>query len=336
MRGAAVPVRAAATLVALAGAVLPTRLPAQEPGIVTALDTTTITVGDRLTLEATVEHAPDAFVLWPDSLDLAPFEVIEVDTLPASRSGGRAMSARRVVLTAFELGTLELPPLIARIVSAEGDTTRVASDRWRVEVVSVGLDEEGGIREIRGPRSMPVGLGAFLPWLVVALALGALGWWWLRRGGAVAEESAAATHLERPPDEVALEALGALEAADLPGRGELKRFHVEVSDIVRSYLERRLGVPALESTTGELLAMLTTARVGPEVPREVRRDLRLLLERCDLVKFAKFEPSADESRELVPLARSIVERTRPAPPETDAPADVAPAAEVESPAGGAA
>jgi len=308
----------AATLLLPAGPALPAGLLAQEPRIVTSLDTTTITVGDRLTLDAIVEHAPDAAILWPDSLDLAPFEVIAVDTLPEGRGGGRARSGFRIFVTAFELGALEIPPLTARVVSAEGDTTSVSSDRWRVEVVSVGLDEEGGIREIRGPRSIPIGVWGLFPWLAGVLLVALLTWWWLRRRGGPSEAPTVAATPARPAHDVALEALATLEAADLPGRGEIKRFHVEVSEIVRIYLERRYGVPALETTTRELMTALQTPHATGEVPSDVRHDLRRLLERCDLVKFAKYEPPPEASRELVPLARAIVERTRPAPPEPDA------------------
>lgn len=310
---------AAATLLLPAGSALPAELLAQEPRIVTSLDTTTITVGDHLTLDAIVEHASDAAVLWPDTLELSPFEVLAVDTLPGERTAGRMRSGLRIRLTAFELGTLEIPPFTARIVPGPGDTAVVSSDGWRVEVVSVGLDEEGGIREIRGPRSIPIGVRSLLPWLAGVLLVGLLTWWWLRRRGEPSEAPTVAATPARPAHDVALEALATLEAADLPGRGEIKRFHVEVSEIVRVYLERRYGVPALETTTRELMTALETPHAAGEVPSDVRDDLRRFLERCDLVKFAKHEPPLAASRELVPLARSIVERTRPAPPEPDAP-----------------
>jgi len=38
-----------------------------------SVDTTLVTVGDRITLTVQVEHPEDATVLWPDSLDLSPF-----------------------------------------------------------------------------------------------------------------------------------------------------------------------------------------------------------------------------------------------------------------------
>ncbi|HSM61708.1 MAG TPA: hypothetical protein VK849_12960, partial [Longimicrobiales bacterium] len=39
--------------------------------------------------------------------------------------------------------------------------------------------------------------------------------------------------------------------------------------------------------------------------------LRAFLERCDLVKFAKLRPPEDASRQILAVARAIVEETRP-------------------------
>lgn len=281
-------------------------LAAQGPEIRTRVDTTVLTVGDRVHLTLEVEHAPGATVEWPDSLDVRPFEVLEARPLEPVTEGGRVGSRLRLTLTTFELGELEIPPIPVRVVAPDGSETVVESDAWGVEVVSVGLDEGGSIRAIKGPLSIPLRLVSLLPLLLALLALAGAGWWvWRRRGGGE-EETRASPILPRPPHEVAYEALDRLEAEDLPGRGEIKRFHVEISEIVRRYVESRFRIQALEMTTGELLAALGRRGVEGAVLEHVRG----VLERCDLVKFAKHRPSAEASRELLPLARELVDESR--------------------------
>ena len=90
-RGAAIWIWAGLAVAAL---VFPTPAAAQElpapPSLRVAVDTTTTTVGGRLHLTVAVEHAPEATVDWPDSLDLAPFEVLEAVVQPTTVADGRA------------------------------------------------------------------------------------------------------------------------------------------------------------------------------------------------------------------------------------------------------
>ena len=126
----------------------------------------------------------------------------------------------------------------------------------------------------------------------------------------------------RPPHEIAYEAFRALEAERLPDRGEIKTFHIRASDVVRTYVEGRFGVDALELTTGEVLDGLR----GNEVDEDLLDDFRRLLQRCDLVKFAKDRPALERCRDVIPLGRSLVDRTRVVVPPAESATDTEPAA----------
>ena len=82
----------------------------------------------------------------------------------------------------------------------------------------------------------------------------------------------------------------------------MKAYHIEVSEILRRYVEGRFNVPALEMTTWEIADGLERARVG----REFREGLRRFLDQCDLVKFAKVRPDARASIEVLELGRRLV------------------------------
>ena len=76
--------------------------------------------------------------------------------------------------------------------------------------------------------------------------------------------------------------------------------------MLRTYNERRFEVPAMESTSDEILGSVPIAGLG----RETVAGLRDTLLRSDLVKFAKFIPSAEENERSFSGAVSFVETTR--------------------------
>ena len=123
----------------------------------------------------------------------------------------------------------------------------------------------------------------------------------------------------RPAHEVALEALARIEASDMLVRGEVKEYHIEVSEVIRRYVEARFAVAALEMTTWEVIAGLERA----EVDADFRSGLSRFLDQCDMVKFAKVRPTSNASRNVLALGRSLVEGTA-----EGATADRAPEAEV--------
>ena len=292
------------------------------PAVSTTLEPAQIAVGDRARLVIEVEHDPGASVAWPAPESLGPFEVLERRIGEPRVEGGRAVSGAELVLTAFELGDLEVPAVEIDVLDADGSVTTVGTDPWPVVVASVGLDGGGDIRAIKGPLDIPLSVLAILPWLAGIALLAGIAYWLWRRGRARAPDGTLApAEPPRPPHETAYEALRTLEAERLPDRGEIKTFHIRASDIVRAYVEGRFGVDALEMTTGEVVDGLR----GQEVDATVLLDLRRMLERCDLVKFAKDRPALERCREVIPLGRSLVDRTRVVVSSPEAATDATPA-----------
>lgn len=129
--------------------------------------------------------------------------------------------------------------------------------------------------------------------------------------------------LTRPAHEVALEALEALERSGLLERGQVKEYHIAASDILRTYVEARFRVEALEMTTREVLDGLGRVGVGPHFVE----GLRTFLGACDLVKFAKAKPDADASRATTALGVDLVrESAAMAAPHSPEPPSPEPAA----------
>ena len=290
------------------------------PRLLTALEPAVITVGEPVSLVVTVSHAADARVVWPDPFELDPFELVDMRRLEPVLEGNRVRSSAELTLTAFELGELTLPAFEIEVVDAAGDSVRLATDVAVVRVDSVGRDEGGDIRDIKGPLAIPFSVVTLLPWLAGLAVVGAAAYWLYRRYRRRQRPAGPAPVVPtRPAHEIAYESLDALEASGLLERGEVKTYHIRASDIMRVYLAGRFGVEAMEMTTGEVLSGLRRAGAASGVVA----DFRQLLDRCDLVKFAKFRPDVPACRDLVPLGRRLVEVTTPADPvPAVAPAEV--------------
>jgi hypothetical protein len=112
---------------------------------------------------------------------------------------------------------------------------------------------------------------------------------------------------QRSAYDEAVTALRALEDRGAPDAAATDAWFVELSAIVRRYLEQRYEIRAPELTTEEFL-LVATAR--PELREDHRGLLTSFLERCDRVKFAGYRPDAEESLATLAAARGFIEDTR--------------------------
>lgn len=101
------------------------------------------------------------------------------------------------------------------------------------------------------------------------------------------------------------------------------RFCTMVSDTTRLYLEERFNLRAPERTTEEFLVEL---RSNPHLTIDQKQSLGAFLESCDLVKFARFEPTETTLRQLHDAALRLVDETQFHPIGTMSPPRPSPAA----------
>ena len=109
----------------------------------------------------------------------------------------------------------------------------------------------------------------------------------------------------RPAHEIALEALRALATKDLIAQGQIEPFFVEITRIVRDYVEWAFGLRAPEQTTEEFLANITSA---PVVARH-REALEPFLIAADEVKFARATPGMSTIQRTFDTARDFILQT---------------------------
>lgn len=106
------------------------------------------------------------------------------------------------------------------------------------------------------------------------------------------------------PVERAWTELAALVRRRLPEKGRYKDFYVELTLVVRRYVQRRFGIRAPHLTTPEFLRAAAEAgeRAGAIAPPEARE----FLESADLVKFAGVEATENGAAAAVESARRYI------------------------------
>lgn len=137
------------------------------------------------------------------------------------------------------------------------------------------------------------------PWvvyagIVVGLGIAGLAAWWIRK-------------LLSRPQPVRSPRERALEELDRIGE-EMEtmspyQFSIAVSDILRRYVTEQYHLPVTRQTSFEFLSML--AQRSPFSPDETSL-LEDFLGRCDLIKFARYDATLEDSRQLLEEATQFV------------------------------
>jgi hypothetical protein len=145
----------------------------------------------------------------------------------------------------------------------------------------------------------PVDYSLIPPWLVFVISfvllslLGLAVWSFVRR-----------RKPEVPPKLPREIALGELEQI----HREIEKmspyqFSIRVSDILRRYVTQQYGLPATRQTSMEFL---TAAAKAPSFSADDKSLLEDFLNRCDLIKFAKYEATTSDSELLLEEAIRFV------------------------------
>ncbi len=294
------------------------------------VDRAVATTGDVITYTVTVDHDPAYEIELPQTgADIAGFRIVDVGSEEPRDEGGRRILERWYKLRADLVGSYVLPPVEVayRPIPAGGagaaaenaeppaeDFETVRTSEIFIEVESV-LPEGGAVTDIRGLKPLRQ-VETPTPWWLWAAAgaggtlllAGGLLWWRRRRH-----------RIETPPrpaHEIAFEALARLRDTDFEDEEAMRRFHFDISEVIRAYVEGRFTLNATDLTTEEIVAALDELRGLADDDRE---RLRRFLAATDRVKFAAYVPSEQEIESTYEDALSFVEATRERQdaPETD-------------------
>ena len=212
-------------------------------------------------------------------------EELKTDTL-------KSYLLKKYLLTSFDSGQYVIPQQLVLINNKKHYT-----DWLLINVATVKVDTtKQKLFPIKAIQSEPYTLDdakPYLWWILLGLLVLAAIIYFIFRKKKVKEEIKAPAI---PAIEIAIQRLKELDDKQLWQNNKIKAYYVELTDILRTYVEDDLSIPALESTTDELIETITdfnqSSKMG--ISKETIKNFSALLKTGDLVKFAKAKPVANE------------------------------------------
>ena len=260
---------------------------AQQKQVVTSIDTIKNKIGAefKLSIKTTVDTSSK--VIFPKLKNFGALEVIQSYPIDTVKTGGRYELVKKYGLTQFDSGRYVIPSIKIFI-----DSKPFMTDSLLVEVASVKVDTlKQKMFDIKNIAPADNSLGnwwKYLLILVLITGIGAFIYWYIKKH----QKKKLEEEIFKTPIEKATSLLNNLEKKELWQKGEVKAYYSELTDIARNYIEEAIEIPAMESTTSELIQGLKAASVKKKmtVSQETIENLERVLKQADLVKFAKSKP----------------------------------------------
>ncbi len=288
----------------------------QTASIEAKLDTSDIKIGEqtKLSLKATVTKNQSVLLPAPkDSLAFA-LEVIKRSTIDSTVQGNQKVYEQALTITSFDSGYHAIPPLPFTVIGEQGNKDSVYSKAILLGVHTVAVDTTQAIKDIKAPKQAPLSFAEIWPYLLTALLVLVLGFiayrYWQKQKNKPKEAKVAPAKPREPAHIIALRDLEKLKEDKVWQSGAHKEYYSRLTEIVRTYIEYRFQIPALEQTSDEIISAL---KLQGEMDTETVQKMALCFSNADLVKFAKMHPLPEDNERDMRSAFYFVEHTKPQP-----------------------
>ncbi|MES2747416.1 MAG: hypothetical protein V4648_03505, partial [Bacteroidota bacterium] len=264
---------------------LTTSLFAQK--VTTSIDTNKNKIGGEFKLTIKAEVDTLSKVIFPKAKIIGALEVIESYKIDTIKKGSRYELIKKYGLTQFDSGKYIIPRLPILI-----NGKPVFSDSLKIEINDVKVDtlkqRMYDIKNIATAESTS-DWWKYLLGLVVILGVLFLAFWLYKK---YQKREKPVEIVFTSPIEKATSLLLQLESKELWQKGEIKSYYSELTDIARTYIEEEIKIPAMESTTSELIVSLRQVAKSKKLKLSATtlENLEKVLMQADLVKFAKVKP----------------------------------------------
>lgn len=266
-----------------------------QPKVTTSIDTVKNKIGAEFKLSIKTNVDTLSKVKFPESKFFGALEVLESYKVDTVKKGDRYELIKKYGLTQFDSGKYTIPriPIIINGKTVYSDSLAIEISDVKVDTLKQKMFDIKDIATVKSP------MGNW--WIYVLVLIGLIGLGFLifyllknRKPKAKAE-----VIVYKTPIEKATTLLQQLESKELWQKGAVKDYYSELTDIVRNYIEEEIKIPAMESTTSELIEGLRKAAKQKKLKlsNDTVENLEKVLQQADLVKFAKVTPMDYEIEE---------------------------------------
>lgn len=280
-----------------------------QVSVESVIDSTQMVVGEQTALHVTAtirQGQKVAFRQWKPLEQLTPgVEVVEasvVDTVDTQ--DGFLKVTQHITLTAFEDSLYYIP---AQKVKVDGK--EYASRNLALKVLTIPVDTLKP-EQFYGPADVQDNPFLWEEWekvlwisalAMVLYVLCVLAWIRLKSGKPIQLKVRIIKRI--PPHQKALSSID--EIKNRTAVVDEKTYYTQLTDALRKYIEERFGFSAMEMTSAEIIA-----RLRDDNDDEKMRELTMLFETADLVKFAKHKASMSENDRNLVSAIDFINTTK--------------------------
>lgn len=279
---------------------------ATEGPVTVTLNTNQVFLGDSFRLEAAI-RAPQGARVEVTAPGVPPAVVMR-NSRAATESDGTRQYAWEMI--GLRPGNHLVWTGTVQQVGADGTSLALPIPPLRIEIAPSRQPDDLSIKDIAGLQHWPSRIWArALVMLALVAALAALLAWGIRHYPRRRIKVIARPTI--PPHEAAWAALLALRNAGIPNSPEgVESYFVQLSAIVRRYLEDAFNLRAPEQTTEEFIRSASTSQ---KLKVDHQQLVVGFLEQSDLVKFARYIPQSADMTAALDAALRLVDETKPAP-----------------------
>ncbi|MFV0290884.1 MAG: hypothetical protein ACK5IJ_08300 [Mangrovibacterium sp.] len=287
---------------------------AQEIKITASVDSSNVLIGDQLHLKFEIEQPKGLEILLPTFIDtitksVEVAEVHPIDTI-SEINDDVLKFVQEITIQSFDTGRQIIPAqefkflidTAVHVINSKPVPFHVHSG-FNVDSISAPIN-------IKKPYEAPINLAEASPYLLGAILLAAIIFFIFYYINYLAKRKK--EQIEEGPKDpahiIALRELDRIKTSELWKEDDSsKEYFSELSDAMRTYVENRFQINAMECTTMEIMQAFKIQK--GLLDQKTNDQLKSILELADLVKFAKFKPNADECERCLSLAFLFVKDT---------------------------
>ncbi|MFD2532345.1 hypothetical protein [Gracilimonas halophila] len=270
----------------------------------TNVNTDSISIGDTFRYSLIIQQDQEyQKIEFPDTTSFPPsVELIDRQQFKLSEFSDSLIYN----LQYFGNEDLNLPGLPVTFYSEE-DTLQLRTDPVLLFFKSVVAEGDTTLKPMKPNFAFS---RPWWPWILAGSLLAAfLIWWYKFRKEPEKADNEPKIEIEpfyNPIEELEKSLHRINKESDLAETKNFKLFYSEMGDAIRTYFEELYKIPALESTSTELLRYLDAYGVDDTMAEKTR----VVLRKADLVKFAKFTPTLEDAWKTFDHAIEFMERAK--------------------------
>ena len=234
-------------------------------------------------------------------------EVLEIAQDDTTRQDdGMVRISRKYTLTSFDDTLYYLPPVTIKVNGKPYQTKNLALKVMTVDVDTLKKDEFFPPKGIQDNPFMWSDWTPIIWQTLIIIALCLIGYFFYKRLRSNKPIIKRIKIVKKVlPHQRAMKEIERIKSERMTSSEDQKAYYTQLTDTLRTYLQERFGINAMEMTSGEIIE-----RLQQEEDKRKLSELQELFETADLVKFAKHSAQINENDRNLTTAIAFINETK--------------------------